>query len=238
MSTTPGNTVQTPRGAIVLSHADLGRLGYRQAYERQLAEHERIMRAREDGADEAGVILAVEHPPVITVPPREIASEHVLASADHLRSLGVACEPTNRGGDVTYHGPGQIVLYPIVDLSRLGIKLHAYLRILEQSIIDTLAGFGLEGVRDQSATGVWLPHDGEPHRKIAAIGIRVRRWVTLHGLALNVRPDLGHFQLIVPCGLHGRPVTSMHAELSDRCPSVGDVRTALVENLRRGLLGG
>ena len=235
----PGATSNDSRSVdpAVLPDRPLGRMGYAEAGDEQQREHGAVLDARASGLDHVGTILTVEHPPVITVPPRASAEGHVLADAGALGRAGVERFPTDRGGDVTYHGPGQIVVYPIVDLQRLGVKLHEYLRLLERSIIDTLDGFGVPGVRDEDATGVWVPEAGSPHRKIAAIGIRVRRWVTMHGLALNVDPDLRHFQLIVPCGLHGRPVTSMRAELGDDCPTLETVQERLVETLRAHLLG-
>ena len=130
---------------------------------------------------------------------------------------------------MTYHGPGQLVVYPIVDLERLGIRIHEWIRLLEQAIIDTLADLGVVAGRDPGATGVWVGRgaedtDGRGGRKIAAIGVRVSRWVTMHGLALNVDPDLGHFDLIVPCGLAGRPVTSIARERDGDTPSSGWVK--------------
>ena len=222
---------------------NLGRMAYRDAYDQQRRVHAEVLGAR--GAAEAPPvrILLVEHdPPVITVSKRPAAREHLLASEDHLRSLGVQVEQTNRGGDITYHGPGQLVCYPIVDLERTKIRLHDYIRRLEGAIINTLADFGLPATRDQDATGVWtaLDQPGATPAKIAAIGVRVERWVTLHGLALNVDPDLSHFQLIVPCGLAGRPVTSMRAELEARnknaTPTLDRVGVALVDHLRDQLL--
>ncbi|QKK09243.1 MAG: lipoyl(octanoyl) transferase LipB [Planctomycetota bacterium] len=146
------------------------------------------------------------------------------------------------GGDITYHGPGQLVAYPILDLNVLMLRLHDYMRLLEQSVIDTLAGFGVEGQRDPEATGVWVelaryqPAAPEGRlAKIAAMGVRVRRWVSMHGLSLNVDPDPAHFRLIVPCGLAGRPVTTLRALLGDDCPSMERVSEALVGHLHANL---
>lgn len=219
---------------------DLGRLGYRDAYERQLAHHAEVLGARLDQRTLAGRVLVVEHDPVITVTRKAIAGGHVLGDPATLARLGVTLEETDRGGDVTYHGPGQAVVYPIVDLNRFGLRLHAYLRLLEQAIIDTIAEVGLVGQRDPDATGVWVPsrsaaRDGEL-AKIAAIGVRVRKWVTLHGLALNVAPDMSHFELIVPCGLHGRPVTSIQAETGPPTPSTAAIGRIVAEHVVR-LLG-
>ncbi|MEL6796700.1 MAG: lipoyl(octanoyl) transferase LipB [Planctomycetota bacterium] len=212
---------------------DLGRVGYAEAYAEQVRTLESVIASREEAA-RIGELLFVEHDPVITVTRRAEAAGHVLASADELAGLGVAVHETDRGGDVTYHGPGQVVGYPVVDLNRVNCRLHAYLRLLEQTVIDAVAAFGVLGVRDDSATGVWVERDGVL-AKVCAIGVRVRRWVTMHGFALNVEPDLSHFGLIVPCGLHGRPVTSLRELLGDACPSMGDVRAELAARLSGSL---
>lgn len=233
---------------------DLGFMGYAQAYAEQERHHGLVLAARPDvHADEddaarpgefgpAGVLLTVEHPSVITVSRRPGAAEHVLASREWLRTRGVEVAQTDRGGDVTYHGPGQLVVYPIIDLQRLGLGLHEYMRLLEQSVIDACAAMGVAGERDPTATGVWVrgPGAGDGHdaplAKIAAFGVRVRRWISMHGLALNVRPDLTHFSYIVPCGLAGRPVTSVLELLGeDRTPSMSHARDLVVGALRSRL---
>jgi lipoate-protein ligase B len=148
-----------------------------------------------------------------------------------LRGAGVAVMQTDRGGDITYHGPGQLVVYPILDLNLLNLGLHDYMRLLEGAVIDACGTLGIRGRRDASATGVWV---GDPGAKICAMGVRVRRWISMHGLALNVDPDLSHFGLIVPCGLAGRGVTSLRRELEpDRVPSVQEARHAVVQALDR-----
>jgi len=207
-------------------------MGYDDALRVQREHHARVLAARERGEPVLGHILLVEHPPVITVTRRPDASDHVIAPHATLERLGVQRRETDRGGDVTYHGPGQLVVYPIVDLNTAHLRIHAYIRLLEQGIIDTLAGFGIEGRRDDDATGVWVRSGGKL-AKIAAIGVRVRRWITLHGLALNVDPDMDHFSLIVPCGLEGRPVTSMARLLGERCPTPGRAGEALAADLAR-----
>jgi lipoyl(octanoyl) transferase len=216
----------------------LGRMGYREAYERQLEHHARILDARQRGEDLLGTILLVEHDPVITLSRKAAAGGHLLASPAVLAERGVALEPTDRGGDITYHGPGQLVCYPIVDLQRLGIRLHEYLRLLEQAVIKVCRGLGIPAGRDDDATGVWtLDELGRPAAKICAIGVRVRRWITLHGLALNVAPDLDHFALIVPCGLHGRLVTSIEREAgAGKTPVLDEAGVRVADALRRLLL--
>lgn len=213
---------------------ELGRLGYARAYEEQQREVERVLGARGRDEPHVGTVLLVEHDPVITVSRRPGVREHLVATPELLAQAGVEVAETDRGGDITYHGPGQIVVYPIVDLNRLRIRLHEYLRLLERSVIDTIGAHGISGRRDPDATGVWVGDGGGA--KIAAIGVRVRKWVTMHGLALNVATDLEHFGLIVPCGLHGRPVTSMERELGGGRPEVFEIGREIGERLRALLL--
>ena len=138
---------------------------------------------------------------------------------------------TDRGGDITFHGPGQLVGYPILDLNELDLKMHGYLRFLEQVVIEVLRRFGIDAGRDECATGVWVAD-----AKICAMGIRVSRWVSMHGFALNVDPDMACFDLIVPCGLAGRSVTSMRALLGDECPSMEAVKAVAAEVFEQELL--
>ena len=216
-------------------------MGYGAAYEQQLAHHAAVLASRDSDAPELGRVLFVEHDPVITVTRRPDAPGHVTGSAELLKRHGVEVHQTDRGGDVTYHGPGQLVCYPIIDLNRARLRIHAYMRLLEACVMDTMSGFGIATQRDEGATGVWtapapdqLP--AEP-AKICAMGLRVRRWISLHGLAINVRTNLEHFDLIVPCGLH-RPVTSMANELGERCPQTETVKTTLFDHLQRRILQG
>lgn len=158
-------------------------------------------------------LLFCEHPPVYTLG-KSGAKAHLLASEAMLQEQGVAFVHTNRGGDITYHGPGQIVLYPILDLENFFTDIHRYLRLLEEAVLATLQDFGLLGGRIQGFTGVWLHHeDSRKACKLCAIGVRTSRWVTMHGLALNVNTDLSYFDQIVPCGLQDKKVTSMAAAL-------------------------
>ncbi|MBK7405592.1 MAG: lipoyl(octanoyl) transferase LipB [Phycisphaerales bacterium] len=212
---------------------DLGRMPYRPAYDLQRDHLEEVLAARAAGRPECGRLLLVEHEPVITVSARRGAEAHLLAGPETLTREGVTVEPTDRGGDITYHGPGQLVAYPILDLNTLMLNLHEYMRLLEQAVIDTCAAFGVEGRRDPTATGVWVEHAPQDGvlAKVGAMGVRVRRWVSMHGLSLNVDPDLRHFQLIVPCGLSGRPVTSLRQLLGERCPSMRSVKATLADAL-------
>lgn len=214
-----------------LDTADLGLMPYAAAFERQRTELELVLASRDTDQPLLGRLLTVEHPAVITVSNRPAAGANLLATPEMLAKAGVAVERTDRGGDITYHGPGQLVLYPILDLNRLALGLHEYMRLLEQVVIDTLAHFGVHGERDTSATGVWVKDRSPTPAKIAAMGVRVRRWVSMHGLALNVNTNLDHFNFIVPCGLAGRGVTSLERELGPRCPSMNDVKRELTNRL-------
>ena len=178
-------------------YRDLGRLGYAEAF----AVQQSLVEQRKRG-EIPDQLLIVEHPHVVTMG-RNGHIANVLAPPEVLERSGIAFHETDRGGDVTYHGPGQLVGYPILDLKTWRRDVIAYVRALEQAIIDALADFGIEGGRDEKATGVWVAG-----KKICAIGIHISRWVTSHGFALNVDTDLSYFQYIVPCGLP-RPVTSM-----------------------------
>ena len=173
-----------------------------------------------------GMLILLEHDPVITMGVKESSHRNVLASPEILSAEGVELVETDRGGDVTYHGPGQLVGYPILRLRDIGGDLHAYLRNLEQSVIDTLAVFGLEGHRNGPA-GVWV---GD--KKICSIGIAIRKWVTYHGFALNVNPNLSHFCLINPCGLASEQITSL-AQLLGTSPDMNVVKDAYVDCFAR-----
>ena len=221
---------------IDLRVTDLGRMSYAEAFERQIEAHAEVLAAREHGATPPLMhLLTVEHdPPVITVSRRAGARANLIATDAMLDAAGVTVAETNRGGDITYHGPGQLVAYPILDLNVLGLRLHGYMRFLESAVIETLAGAGLRGERDSCATGVWLHRQrSDGGAKIAAMGVRVSRWISMHGLALNVDPNLAHFDFIVPCGLTNRPVTSMAAELGSVAPPLDRVRVTLVDVLTR-----
>jgi lipoyl(octanoyl) transferase len=207
---------------------DLGRMAYPQALEVQRATHRRVL----DGLCPPTVLL-VEHDPVITVSRRRGAAGHVLADAPHLAQLGIAVQPTDRGGDVTYHGPGQLVAYPILNLHNLGLSIGSYMRLLEQVAIDTAAAFGVTACRDAGFTGAWVTGPGLPPRKLCALGVRVSRGVTMHGLAFNVTTDLSHYRTIVPCGLPDRGVTSLADLLGASVPAMAVVKQTLVAALAR-----
>ena len=187
-----------------MTHAlqvDLGLIPYAEAH----ALQKRIVAARKRGAIE-DVLLFCEHPHVITQG-RNGKPEHLLASENVLRQKGVEFFETRRGGDVTYHGPGQIVAYPILNLGAIRRDVVWYVRMLEEAMIRATAEFGIEAGREEGKTGVWVG-EVKSSEKLAAIGVHISRWVTSHGFALNVKTDLSYFQYIVPCGLT-KPVTSM-----------------------------
>jgi lipoate-protein ligase B len=194
---------------------DLGRRAFLETWEIQRRLVER--RQRNEIPD---VLLFVEHPPTYTLG-RSGKREHLLVTDEELRSLDAEFVETDRGGDITFHGPGQVVGYPILDLRRWAMDVHAYLRGLEEVMILTLRGFGIEAGREAGYTGVW-----HPRGKLAAIGVRVSRWVTSHGFALNVMTDLDYFRRIVPCGITGRGVSSM-AGVLDSPVSAKPVREEL-----------
>ncbi|MDB4241539.1 lipoyl(octanoyl) transferase LipB [Polaribacter sp.] len=160
-------------------------------------------------------LLFVEHPHVYTLGKSGDLS-NLLLNEQQLEEKGATFYKINRGGDITYHGPGQIVGYPILDLENFFTDIHKYLRLLEEAIILTIAEYGLEGVRSGGETGVWLGVGTPFARKICALGIRSSRWVTMHGFALNVNVNLGYFDNIIPCGIKGKAVTSMEAELGKK----------------------
>lgn len=197
---------------------NIGRISYTEALALQHDFH-RACASR----DIPGILLLLEHDPVITMGVKPSSASNVLADPDMLRRRGVELVRTDRGGDVTYHGPGQLVGYPIVRPREWGLDVHGYLRALEQSVIDALAQFGLAGERNGPA-GVWV--NG---RKVCSIGVAVRKWVTYHGFALNVDPRMSDFALINPCGLAAGDIISM-AELLGSAPDMADVRDACVRS--------
>ncbi len=212
---------------------DLGQMPYAETLALQRDLQRQVIRER-GTAVACGYLLLVEHdPPVITVSRRARARQHLVASDAQLTQAGVEVAETDRGGDITYHGPGQLVVYPILDLNTLGLRLLGYMRFLERIVTHALAVWGIEGRRDETATGVWVGDDGS--RKICAMGVRVSRWVSMHGLALNVTTDLSHFDLIVPCGLTGRTVTSMQREIGDACPPIAEVKDVVVRGFEQAI---
>lgn len=206
-----------PLSTLAPATLDWGRTRYEFAWRQQEA-----LVAQRIAGEIGDTLVFTEHDPVYTIGLRTGADTHLVWNADQLTRAGIEVVKTNRGGNITYHGPGQIVGYPIISLGPRK-DLHVYLRFLEQVLINTLGTLGLAAARRPGKTGIWLAH-----RKIAAIGVAVKRWVTYHGFALNVNPDLAHFHGIVPCGIAATDglVTSMQAEFG-RPVDLTEVQTVL-----------
>ena len=192
----------------------MGRLEYNAAWALQQELQAKLIRNKRSDApiNIPHVCLLVEHPPVFTLG-KSGDESNLIASKQELEAAGATFVKIDRGGDITYHGPGQIVGYPILDLDRFYTDIHRYLRDLEEVIIQSCATFGISADRFDGRTGVWITEPSGSERKICAMGIRCSRWVTMHGFALNVATEIDHFSMIVPCGIQDRGVTSMEMEL-------------------------
>ena len=197
---------------------DLGHKDYKETWDYQEELFKEIVdlkiknRREETNLETPNYFLYVEHPHVYTLGKSGDFS-NLLLSEKQLEAKGATFYKINRGGDITYHGPGQIVGYPILDLENFFTDIHKYLRFLEEAIILTLAEYNIIGTRSEGETGVWLGVGTPFARKICAMGVRASRWVTMHGFALNVNADLGYFDNIIPCGIKGKAVTSLNVEL-------------------------
>ncbi len=211
-----------------VEYRDLGTMAYGECWELQQQLFEELLQNKKCGRPELGYILAVEHPAVYTLG-KSGKSSNILFSEEQLEAIGASYYHIDRGGDVTFHGQGQIVLYPILDLEEVGIGLKEYISALEQAVIDTVAYWGIEAGRIEGAAGVWVTK-GASSRKICAIGVKSSRYITMHGLAMNVSTDLKFFNYINPCGFTDRGVTSMEVELGS-VPSMEDVKELLLNNL-------
>jgi lipoyl(octanoyl) transferase len=209
--------------ARVLDVWRVGRIDYADA----LALQQRLVAARTAGTIE-DTLLLLEHPPTITLG-RGAKEEHLLLSRDELEAEGVQVHDIGRGGDVTYHGPGQLVGYPIIDLKPDRRDVRKYVASLEETMIRLAADHGIVAERLEGFNGTWIEPHGFKPRKIGAVGVRISRWVTMHGFAFNIDPNMGHFGLIVPCGIQGKGVASLAGEL-DRAPSWEAVETAAGEH--------
>ncbi len=192
----------------------------------------KVKNRREDaGLETPNYFLFVEHPHVYTLGKSGDMS-NLLLSDEQLEEKGAAFYKINRGGDITYHGPGQIVGYPILDLDNFFTDIHKYLRFLEEMVILTLVEYGINATRSKGETGVWLDVETPFARKICAMGVRASRWVTMHGFALNVNADLGYFDHIIPCGIKGKAVTSLHAELGLEKVDEEEVKEKLLKHFK------
>ena len=212
---------------------DVGTMGYGECWRLQQRLFEGAIAKKAAGEVPKQTILLVEHPPVYTLG-KSGKESNLLVAEEFLKSLGAEFFHIDRGGDITFHGIGQIVGYPILDLSQLGIGLKAYIDAIEGAVIDTMAEWGIDCQRVAGASGVWIVEQGKPMRKICAIGVKSSRWVTMHGFALNVNTDLKWFNLINPCGFTDRTATSMERELG-REVDMEEVKARLLEHFAKKL---
>lgn len=229
---------------MVVEYRDLGRKAYAESWDYQRELFEGLLRQKQespateveelctesgDKAKQAGYLLLVEHPAVYTLG-KSGHQENMLISEAYLKQLGAEFFHIDRGGDITFHGEGQIVGYPILDLEKIGIGLREYIEAIEEAVIQTVAHYGIKGGRIAGASGVWIEEENRPPRKICAIGVRSSRYVTMHGFALNVNTDLRWFQYINPCGFADRGVTSIEKEVG-RAVSLDEVKELLIDKL-------
>lgn len=214
---------------------DLGLKDYKETWEYQELLFKEIIdtkiknRREAAGLETSNHFLLVEHPHVYTLG-KSGDFENLLVSEAYLEKIGATFYKINRGGDITYHGPGQIVGYPILDLENFFTDIHKYLRFLEEMVILTLAEYGLKAERSPGETGVWLDVGTPFARKICAMGVRASRWVTMHGFALNINVDLGYFDNMIPCGIKGKAVTSLNVELGKAEVPVEEVKEKLLKH--------
>ncbi len=215
---------------------DLGFKDYKEVWEYQTKLLQEIVDIKVDNRRNnhqnptPNYFLFVQHPHVYTLGKSGDLS-HLLLNEKQLKEKEATFYKINRGGDITYHGPGQIVGYPILDLENFFTDIHKYLRLLEETMIRTIAEYGIKGERSEGETGVWLDVGTPFARKICALGIRSSRWVTMHGFALNVNTDLGYFDNIIPCGIKGKAVTSLEAELGKKIP-LEEVKEKIISHFK------
>jgi lipoyl(octanoyl) transferase len=207
---------------------DLSLIDYQEAWDLQEVLFNELIEQKRSGVTcPQSHLLVCEHPHVYTLGKSGDAT-HLLADEVKLQDLDAQFYKINRGGDITYHGPGQLVVYPILDLEQFFTDIHKYMRFLEESVIETLANFGVQGTRIEGLTGVWIL--GIPPRKIAAFGVKCSRWVTMHGIGFNVNTDLKYFNQIVPCGISDKEVTSLANELTETV-DMAEVKKLLVVSM-------
>jgi lipoyl(octanoyl) transferase len=214
---------------------DLGIIDYKEAWDLQeklFAETIALKIERRNGTSQEetqNVLLFCEHPHVYTLG-KSGSEEHLLLDETALKQEEAVFYKINRGGDITYHGPGQLVAYPIFDLDHFFTDIHKYMRFLEEAVISTLAHYGIQGDRYPGYTGVWIDPDGPNARKICAMGVKSSRWVTMHGIGFNVNSNLSYFSHIVPCGIEDKAVTSMERELG-KPVNMDEVKKILMQEL-------
>lgn len=212
---------------------DVGTMAFGECWELQQQLFKGAIAAKSEGEEPRHTIILVEHPPVYTLG-KSGKDSNLLVAEEFLKSIGAEFFHIDRGGDITFHGPGQIVGYPILDLAQLGIGLKNYIDAIEGAVIDTMAEWGIACQRVEGASGVWIVESGRPMRKICAVGVKSSRWVTMHGFALNVNTDLKYFGFINPCGFTDRTATSMEQELGAKL-DLGVVKKRLISHLTRKL---
>lgn len=220
------------------SFADLGRVDYQQAWDYQTKLFQDTLSVKTNNRDRAADqqlvtnnhLLFCEHPHVYTLG-KSGNEANLLLKKDELAAIGATFHQINRGGDITYHGPGQIVGYPVIDLENFFTDIHQYMRLLEEAVILTLSSYGIPAGRIPGLTGVWIDfHDPLLARKICALGVKTSRWVTMHGFAFNVNCDLSYFKNIVPCGIDDKAVTSMEKELG-KAQDIEEIKKILKQNI-------
>ena len=209
---------------------DLGLIDYKEAWDYQTKIFNEILQVKKENNATENYLLLCEHPNVYTLG-KSGNEKNLLVPLEQLTDINATYYPINRGGDITYHGPGQVVVYPILDLENFFTDIHKYMRFLEEAVIQTLSEFGVEGSRIPGLTGVWIDIERSP-RKICAFGVKTSRWVTMHGLALNVNTDLDYFRHIIACGIadKDKSVTSMEKELGF-APDIEKVKTMLKDKI-------
>jgi lipoyl(octanoyl) transferase len=214
---------------------DLGLIDYREAWDLQEAyfqttiEHKIQARSNPSAELTRNYLFFCEHPHVYTLG-KSGSQANLLLDVEELKSVHASFYKINRGGDITYHGPGQLVMYPVFDLDQFFTDIHKYMRSLEDAVIQTLYEFGIEAGREKGLTGVWIEPEGPNPRKICAMGVKSSRWVTMHGIGFNVNTDLNYFSHIIPCGISDKSVTSMKMELG-RDVSMEKVKTILRQKM-------
>lgn len=215
---------------------DLGIIDFAKAWDYQTDLFNKILEVKKaNRQDESNpnvtenYLLFCEHPHVFTLG-KSGDEKNLLIAKENLNTINATYHHINRGGDITYHGPGQIVVYPVIDMENFFTDIHKYMRLLEEAVIQTLAHYGIQSGRIAGLTGVWLDPETDRARKICALGVKTSRWVAMHGLAFNVNADLSYFKYIVPCGIADKAVTSMAAELGNE-QNLSEVKSILKEKI-------